>query len=588
MRAAATVPRLPQRPVRVLENIDVARIFEQIADLLEIQGGNPFRIRAYRNAARTIGTLSVPVASLAGKDKALEELPGIGADLAGKIREIVQTGTLPLLAQLTRRTPHTVVELMHVPGLGPKRAKLVYQKLHIKSLDDLEVAARAGKLRKVRGFKEGLERRVLQGLADRKAHGGRIGLATADAYAAPLIAYLKKLPGVRRLEVAGSYRRRVETVGDLDILIAASRGAEVGARFVAYPDVSQVLAEGTTRCSVVLACGIQVDLRVVPAVSFGAALHYFTGSKAHNIAVRALGLKRGLKINEYGVFRGTRRVAGRREEEVFASVGLPWIPPELRENRGELDAARTHALPSLVELGDIKADLQMHTTYTDGVNDLEEMVKAAAQRGYEYIAITDHTKSVRVAGGLGRSGFQKQWREIEGLQKRVPGLTILKGAEVDILEDGRLDLDDATLAHVDLVIASVHSKLNMPKTAMTRRLLRALAHPRVHILGHPTGRLLGKREPSTLDMEAIVEAAVAHGVMLEINAQPDRLDLNDIYVRMARDASALLVISSDAHRTEELKFLRYGVDQARRGWCEPRHVANTRNLADFRKLLRRA
>lgn len=570
----------------MIENVDVARIFQQVADLLEIQGANPFRIRAYRNAARTIETLGSPVAALTDQKTALEELPGIGADLAGKIREIVKTGTLGLLSELTRRTPETLVQLMHVPGLGPKRASLLHKKLHIKTVADLERALAAGKLQKVRGFKETLEARIRRGLAERKAHEGRIGLATADAYVPSLVAYLKKIPGVSRLEVAGSYRRRRETVGDVDILVSASRGAEVGKRFVSYPDVQQVLAEGPTRCSVVLRSGLQVDLRVVPAASFGAALHYFTGSKAHNIAVRTLGVKRGLKVNEYGVFRRGRRVGGRDEAEVFASVGLPWIPPELRENRGELEAAASGILPKLVELDEVKGDLQMHTTYTDGQHDVAEMAREAAELGYQYIAITDHTKAVRVAGGLGRSDFLKQFHEIDRVQRSIKGLTILKGAEVDILEDGDLDLDEATLKELDVVVVSVHSRLSMPQTAMTHRILHALEHRHVHILGHPTGRLIGKREPSSLDMKGIVESAASRGVMLEINAQPDRLDLNDIYIRMAHEAGALLVISSDAHRTQELKCLRYGIDQARRGWCEPRHIANTCTLDAFMKLLR--
>ena len=587
MRATAKLVR-PANLARAVENIDVARVFQEVADLLEIQGANPFRIRAYRNAARTVETLSTPVATLICRDKALEQLPGIGADLAGKIQQIVKTGKLGLLTQLTRRTPKTLVQLMHVPGLGPKRAGLLHKKLHVKTIADLEKALRAGKLRRVPGFKETLEARILKGIAERKAHEGRVGLAVADAYVPSLVAYLEKTPGITRLDVAGSYRRRQETVGDIDILVASSRGAAAGKRFVSYPDVQQVLAEGPTRCSIVLRSGLQVDLRVVPAASFGAALHYFTGSKPHNIAVRTFGVKHGLKISEYGVFRNRRRIAGREEAEVFASVGLPWIPPELRENRGELEAARAGTLPTLVHVDNLKGDVQMHTTYTDGHHDIAEMAHAAAELGYQYIAITDHTKSVRIAGGLDRRDFLRQFRDIDRVQKIIKHLTILKGAEVDILEDGDLDLDEETLKELDVVVVAVHSKLSMPQAAMTERILRALEHRRVQILGHPTGRLIGKREPSSLDMDAIVSAAVSQGVMLEINAQPDRLDLNDIYIRMAHEAGALLVINSDAHRTEELKCLRYGVDQARRGWCEPRHIANTRNLPDFMKLLRRA
>jgi DNA polymerase (family 10) len=351
--------------------------------------------------------------------------------------------------------------------------------------------------------------------------------------------------------------------------------------------VKQVQAEGPTRSAVTLDCGLQVDLRVVPAVSFGSALHYFTGSKPHNIAIRALGLKRGLKINEYGVFRGTRRIGGRTEEQVFDAVGLPWIAPELREARGEIDAARRGQLPTLIELSDIRGDLQVHTTATDGVNDLAEMVEAARKRDYEYVAITDHTKAVRVAGGLTRGAFHQQFKAIERLQKKCPGITILKGAEVDILEEGTLDLDDATLGELDVVIVAVHSKFNLSRAAMTRRIVRALRHPRVQILAHPTGRLIGTREPYLFDFDEILKVAAAHGVALEINAQPERLDLDDVQARAAQEAGVALVISTDAHRIEELNCMRYGVDQARRAWCEARHVLNTRPLAELRKALRR-
>jgi DNA polymerase (family 10) len=391
----------------------------------------------------------------------------------------------------------------------------------------------------------------------------------------------------RQLEVAGSFRRRKDTVGDIDILVASSRPAAVVKQFTSYPRVKQVQAEGPTRSSVVLDCGLQVDLRVIPAVSFGSALHYFTGSKPHNIAIRALGLKRGLKINEYGVFRGTRRIGGRTEEQVFDAVGLPWIAPELREARGEIEAARAGELPKLIELSDIRGDLQVHTNATDGVNDLAEMVEAARKRGYEYVAITDHTKAVRVAGGLTRGAFHQQFKAIERLQKKCPGITILKGAEVDVLEDGTLDLDDATLGELDVVIVAVHSKFNLSRAAMTRRIVRALRHPYVQILAHPTGRLIGTREPYLFDFDEILKVAAAHGVALEINAQPERLDLDDVQARAAQEAGVALVISTDAHRIEELNCMRYGVDQARRAWCEARHVLNTRPLAELRKALRR-
>jgi DNA polymerase (family 10) len=569
-----------------MENIQIAKTFEEVADLLEIQGANPFRVRAYRNAARTIGTLGTPVETILKNDgHALQELPGIGADLADKISTLSRTGELPLLGQLTRKTPESLAAMLRIPGVGPKRAKLIYQKLHVKTLAQLEKAARAGRLADLRGMGKTLEQAILRGIGQDKAHVARVPLAEAEAYVRPLVEKLRAMPEVEQLDVAGSFRRRRETVGDVDILVASSHPAAVARAFVTYSDVARVLARGETKCSIVLRSGLQVDLRTVPRASYGAALHYFTGSKPHNIAVRLLGVKRHLKINEYGIFRGTRQIGGRAEEEVFKSVGLAWIPPELRENHGEIDAARDGRLPALVELADIRGDLQMHTDATDGKNTLAEMVEACRARGYAYVAITDHTKAVRVAGGLTKAGFHKQARAIDAIRKRVSKPVVLKGAEVDILDDGSLDLDDETLAELDVVIVSVHSRFNMSKAEMTRRIVRAMQHPRVHILGHPTGRLLGKREPYPVDMPEIIKAARDHGVMLEINAQPDRLDLNDVYIQMAREAGVKLAISTDAHRIQELEYMRYGVDQARRGWCEARDVANTYQLNAFRTVL---
>jgi len=571
-----------------MENIDIARIFEEVADLLEIQGANVFRVRAYRTAARTLESLSVPIVSLLKKDEGeLEKLPGIGKDLAGKIREIVETGSLTLLRQLTAEIPEGLVEMMRIPGLGPKRAKQLYDELKIASLADLEEAARSGRLQEIKGFGPTLQTKILQGIAEHKARAGRFRLAEADAYVRPLLEYLRGAPGIEKLEVAGSYRRRRETVGDLDVLVAAKSPQNVADRFVRYPEVLKILAQGETKCSVVLKAGLQVDLRIVPEASYSAALHYFTGSKAHNIAIRTLGVKRKLKINEYGIFRGSRRLGGRTEEEVFKAVGLPPIPPELREDRGEIEAAREGRLPKLVEAADIRGDLQMHTTYTDGKHSLDAMVEACRDRRYEYVAITDHTKAVRVAGGLGPREFRKQFREIEKLQKTTDGIAILKGAEVDILEDGRLDLDDATLAELDWVVVSIHSRLNLSRSEMTRRVVRALRHRHVHAFGHPTGRILGRREPYALDMEEVVKVACDHRIALEVNAQPDRLDLNDVHVRMAKEAGVKLVISTDAHRIEELDNMPYGVDQARRGWCEASDVLNTLPAAEFLKQIRR-
>ena len=569
-----------------MENIEIARIFEDVADLLEMLGASVFRIRAYRAAARTVETLGTPAESLLRKDgNALEALPGIGKDLAGKIREIIETGELTLLKELTVQIPESVIQMIRIPGLGPKRAKQIYDQLGIATLAGLEQAAREGRLRALRGWKETMEAKVLQGIADLKAWRGRFRLVEADAAIRPLLERLEATQEVTHLQVAGSYRRRRETVGDVDLLVTATAAEPVMERFLSAPEVKQVLAHGDTKSSIVLRQGLQADLRVVGEESLGAALHYFTGSKAHNIAVRTLGVKRGVKINEYGIFRGSRRIAGRHEADVFQAVGLPWIPPELREDRGEIAAAFDGQLPTLVERGDIRGDLQMHTTYTDGRDSLADMVKACGDRGYSYIAITDHTKAVRVAGGLSREEFQTQFREIDEIRKTGAGPAVLKSAEVDILDAGQLDLDDETLAELDLVVVSVHSKFNMTKADMTQRVVRALRHPRVHVFAHPTGRLIGRREPYPLDMEEVVLVAHDYGVLLEVNAQPDRLDLNDIYCQMARDAGVKLVISTDAHRIAELDNMRYGVDQARRGWCEPADIANTRSLDAFLKLI---
>ena len=569
-----------------MDNADIARFLDEIADLLELANGNQFRIRAYRTAARTIQAHGESVAAIAARDaEALAELPGIGKDLAGKIAEIATSGDLALRRELVAKVPESLVEMMRVANVGPKRAKRFYEELGIRTLDELEAAAREGRLR-MRGIGETLEREILEGCAAQRIRASRYRLDEADAHVSPVLAWLRGSDAVELAEAAGSLRRRRETIGDLDILVSSRRPDNVAERFLAFPEIRKVLAHGETKCAAVLRSGMQVDVRIVEPPSWGAALHYFTGSKSHNIAVRKLGSKRGLKISEYGVFRGARRVGGRTEEEVFRAVELPWIPPELREDHGEIEAAREGRLPELVRLEDLKGDLHMHTDETDGVNTLREMVEACAGRGYEYLAITDHTKAVRVAGGLDRTGFRRQRRAIDALRQEFPRLTILHGAEVDILPDGTLDLEDDALAELDLVVAAVHSKLAMPEREMTERILRALAHPRVHVLAHPTGRLLGKREPYAVDLPKVVRAAFDHSVLLEINAQPERLDLCDVFARIARDCGAKLVVSTDAHRVAELDFIRYGIDQARRGWCCASDVANTRSFEAFRAILR--
>jgi len=572
-----------------MDNSTIARLFADVADLLEIQGGaNVFRIRAYRNAAQTVESLGASAESAVrtGSPK-LDELPGIGKDLAGKIKEIVETGKLTLAEELKAQIPEGLLAMVRLPGLGPKRARLIYDELQIQDLDQLAAAARAGKLRAIKGLGPTLEARIVRSIADAKIRSARHRLADAETAVTPFVEYLKEEKGITRIEVAGSYRRRAETVGDVDILVTAKKAGPIADRFVAYPEVTQVLAKGDTRSSVVLRSGLQVDLRVVPDASYGAALYYFTGSKEHNVAARTQAVRRKLKVNEYGIFRGEKRVAGRTEEDVFKALGLAWIPPELRENRGELDRAARGALPDLVTVDDIRGDLQMHTTYSDGKATLAEMAEACRARGYKYMAVTDHSKAVRVAGGLDKAGFRKQYKEIDRLQRTLKGITLLKSAEVDILDEGRLDLDDDVLAEMDVVVVSVHSRFNLPRAEMTRRIVKAIQHPRVNILAHPTGRLIGRREPYQVDMGEVVKAARDHGVLLEINAQPHRLDLNDAYAFMAREAGVRLVVSTDAHRPAELAYMRYGVDQARRAWCEARDVANTLPLGKFRALMKK-
>jgi len=571
-----------------VHNADIAAVFDEIADLLEIQGENPFRIRAYRNAARQMESMGVPAADMVAKGEDLTELPGIGDDLAAKIEELVETGKCKALEKLRAKFPPTITTLLKLPGLGPKRVKTLYDKLEIKTLDQLKAAASAGKIRELEGFGEKTEATVLEALEQHAERASRFKLAVAAQYAEPLAAYLKQSRNVKQVEIAGSYRRCKETVGDLDLLATTKGASDVMDRFVKYDEVKDVLAHGETRATVRLKCGLQVDLRVVPAESFGAALQYFTGSKAHNIEIRRLGQNRKLKINEYGVFKGGKSIAGDTEESVYRAVGLPWIAPELRENRGEIEAARKDKLPTLIEYSDLRGDLHVHTKATDGHHTLREMAEAAKARGLEYLAITEHSRRLTVAHGLDPHRLRKQMEEIDRLNEKLSGITILKGIEVDILEDGSLDLPDDVLAELDLVVGAVHSKFNLPRAKQTSRILHAMERPYFSILAHPSGRLLDAREPYDVDMLKIARGAKARGCFLELNAHPERLDLLDVNCQMAKDEGVLIAISSDAHRLQDFDNLKYGVGQARRGWLERKDVLNTRGLSELRRLLKTA
>ena len=570
-----------------VHNIDIANIFDEIADFLEIENENPFRIRAYRHAARTVRGLGSELKDMSAAGEDLTELPGIGKELAAKIHEILETGTAKALTKLQQRIPPSVTEILKLPNLGPKRVRILYHDLKITNLQELAKAARQGRIRTLEGFGEKIEKAVLDAVEARAQEEKRFKIDEASRYVDSLMDYLRKVPGVKDVVAAGSYRRARETVGDLDILITARKTSPLMERFVEYDEVAEVLAKGTTRSSVVLRCGLQVDVRRVEQASFGAALQYFTGSKDHNIAIRRLGQQRGLKINEYGVFRFEKRVAGRTEESVYQALDLPLIPPELRENRGEIEAARDRCLPDLIEFKDLKGDLHMHTRMSDGRNSLKEMALAAQQRGFKYIAVTEHSDRLKVAGGLDPPRLMQQIDEVDRLNDTLKGVTILKGIEVEILADGSLDLEDRVLARLDLVIGTVHSNFGLPLEKQTERILRAMDHRYFSMLAHPTGRLLNEREPYQVDIPRIIHKASDRGCFLELNSNPRRLDLYDIYCQMAKEQGVAVSINSDAHSINDFNYLAFGVAQARRGWLEKDDVLNTRSLTQLRKLLKR-
>jgi DNA polymerase (family 10) len=559
-----------------MENVAIAHILNTYADVLGIQGENPLRVRSYRKAAQIIAGLSRPVAQLVKEGEDLQKLPGIGSSIAEHIREIAETGRFSALEHMHQALPRTLVQLVQLEQLGPKKAKRLYDELGIASLADLRAALNAGKVEALPGFGSKAAAMLRQALAAYTQHTTRFLRSDAEQLLQPLLHHLRQAPGLEGLEVVGSYRRRQETVGNVDILVACEEAPPVMQHFQSCPLVKHVEMVGTARSTVILQSGLRVDLRIVPRRSYGAALHYFTGSKAHNVAVRKLALERGLRLNEYGIFRGPagsqvaelgkeagERVGGEEEEDVFHAVGMTWVPPELREDRGEIQAAQQGTLPALVTLDDIRGDLQMHSTWSDGSHTIEEMARACHAKGYEYCAITDHRKSTRIAGGLDAQAFIKQWDEIARVRQRLDGYVVLAGVELDILPDGSLDLPDDILERFDIVVASVHSKLNMTKMQMTQRMLKALSHPAVEILAHPTGRQIRKRKPIAVDLDTVFHAAKEYDVALELNAQPQRLGLSAVHVYRARELGVRVAIDTDAHSVDQLHCMQYGIDQAR-------------------------
>ncbi len=571
-----------------MTNPEIADAFESVADILEFQGANPFRVRAYRNAARAIRDLPEPIAGIvANPSRKLTDIEGIGKDLADKIAALVATGKLEMLEELKQQVPESAISMMRVPGLGPKRAATLFKELNVTSLEDLRAACEAHKVRELKGFGAKTEDSILAGLQFAAEADKRVLWSEADDLVHEILAHMRGCPAVKQIEAAGSYRRGRETVGDLDFLAVATDAAAVMDHIAAYAGVAEVLARGETKLTARLRSGLYIDLRAVPAESFGAAMQYFTGSKAHNVIVRGLAKDRGLKVNEYGVFRGDEQIAGRTEQEVYAALDLPCFPPEMREARREFQWAAEGKLPRLIELRDIRGDLHMHSTWTDGQATIEEMALAAKARGLKYIAMTDHSKRVTMVNGLDETRIRKQWEEIDRLNERLTGITVLKGVEVDILERGGLDLSDDVLKDADWVNASIHYGQNQSREQITRRVVEALQNPYVRAFSHPTGRMLTQRKPYEIDLSAVIRVAWEHGKALELNAHPLRLDLDDVACAEAKDHGVLIVISTDAHRPDGLADMRYGLLQARRGGLTREDVLNTRTWPQVKKLLGR-
>lgn len=569
-----------------MKNQEVARLFRRLADMLEIRGENPFRIRAYQRAAQTIEDLAEDVAAVAGRQE-LEQLPGIGKDLARKIEEILASGTLRAYEELTKEIPEGLLDLVAIPGVGPNLARTLFENLHITTIDRLEELARDGRLRGMPGIQARTEERILKGIGLYRQKQSRMLLSTMLTLGRAITGELQRLKEVERITVAGSLRRKKETIRDIDILVVSADPEPVMDRFIRLPWADIVQARGTTKSSIRTAKGIQIDLRVVEPESFGAALCYFTGSRGHSIHVRELGMKRGLKINEYGVYRGDDRIAGADEAEVYASVGLPFIEPELREDRGEIEAAQQGLLPVLVRMNDLAGDLHVHSQWSDGSATLEDIAAKAAVLGLKWVGVCDHSPSLRIAGGLSADALARKISQVRSFNRKGHAVTLLCGAEVDIAADGSLDYPDELLRQLDLVIASIHSGFRQDAVTMTSRIIKAIHHPCVHIIAHPTGRLIGRRDPYAVNVEAVIEAAAACGTVLEINGYPERLDLNDTACRLAKEKGAMLGIGTDAHSVQHMDYLELGLAVARRGWLEKNDVLNCLSIKEMKRALSR-
>lgn len=569
-------------------NSEISKILWEMAALLEMKEV-PFKPRAYEKAAMTIEGLSEDIKDIYIKEglEGLMNIPGIGQGIAERIEEYIKTGHIKDYEKLKKEVPVDIENLTAIEGVGPKVIYKLYKKLKIKTLEDLEKAAKSHKIRELEGFGEKSEEKILRGIEFLKRSKGRFILGFILPLIRSILERIRKLPYVEIAEPAGSVRRMQETVGDLDILVISKEPEKVMDYFVSMPEVSDVLAKGPTKTSVRLINGMDADLRVLEPKSFGAALQYFTGDKYHNIALREVAIKKGYKLNEYGLFKGKKFIAGRKEEEIYKKLGFDWMPPELRTNSGELEAAKEGKLPKLIEYNSLKGDLQVQTNWTDGQNSIEEMAKAAKKLGLEYIVITDHTKSLAMTGGCDEKKLLKQMTEIDIIQKRIHGIKILKGAEVNIDKYGRLDISDEVLSKLDVVGASVHSNFNLSEKDQTRRIIRAMENPNVDIIFHPTGRVIKKREPYKVDMDLLIKAAKRTKTILEIDSYPDRLDLKDEYIRKAIDSGVKLTIDSDAHSILHFQYLELGIAQARRGWATPFDIINTRSWQEMLKLLKK-